>query len=621
LRELASRSAQDLLVDFLKSREVLLVLDNCEHLVEACAQLAHALLRECSHVSILTTSREALKVAGEVVFRVLPLATPDLQYTPAGAAVTNYEAVQLFVERAIAAVPEFTLSGDNGRAIAQICHRLDGMPLAIELAAARVKVLSVEQIAVRLDDRFRLLTDGSRSALPRHQTLRATIDWSYDLLSAPEQALLRQIAVFAGGWALEAAEIVCIDSESDGLAPHAVLDLLAKLVNKSLVIVEHKSHGGARYYMLETIRQYAWSKLLETGNPEVEQVRERHLDFFLAMIERAEREMKSPLLKHWLDRIDIDYANIRAAAAWAETHRAHAPDDERGLRVVAAQSRYWNLRGHTSDSRRWAEQALAGTSGSTLTRATALRVAGTLATWQDDITLARTLLNESAAILREHGAAGRSGLADTLYALAATMQDDNTSAIALYEESLSLRREIGYTWGIAHSLLNLSYRYADRGDVEEALSMAEEGLRLARTVGDPRLISLLTRACGQFRGKQDDLLTARRLLTESLHLYRDIDDRWGVAVDLVILGDLEARTRLIENTYKAVQLWSAAESIFEADGNSTYRDQSIERTKALAETQLGLAAFDAAWTSGQAMTIEQAVEYALNSNDDELKGE
>ena len=509
-----------MLIDHLKTRELLLVLDNCEHLITVCAEIVAAVLRACPQVTILATSREALNVEGEIVWQVSPLAVADPQVPQSAGELRHYESIQLFLTRATAALPAFALTEDTLASIATICFRLDGIPLAIELAAARVTALPVDQIATHLDDRFSLLTNGYRTAAARHQTLRALIDWSYDLLSEPERVLFRRLAVFVGGWQFDAMSNIC----KDGIvSAEAVLNLLTLLVAKSLVTAE----ASGRYRLLETIRQYAWEKLLAAGEQEVDWIQDRHLEFFLTMIEQAEREMKSPLLKSWLDRIDRDYANLRAAAAWAETCRDRTPDDERGLRLVAALSRYWNLRGHTSDARRWADRALAGTSSRTLARATAMRVAGTMAAWQDDIAVAQTLLYESATIFREHGAAGQSGLSDTVYALAATMHNENASAMALYNESLSLRREIGYTWGVAHSLLNLSYCYMDQGDVKQALALAEEGLRLARPLGDPRLLSLLTRACGQFKGRQGDIRTARRLLAESLRLYQDIDDRVG----------------------------------------------------------------------------------------------
>ena len=278
IRESSSHSIMSLLTDYLRAKELLLILDNCEHLVEACAQLVDTLLKACPHILILASSREALGISGEISFRVPSLSTPDARRLPPFGTLTQYEAVQLFIERAEVAQPGFNVTKENAPAIAQICSRLDGIPLAIELAAARVRVLNVEQISGRLDNRFRLLTGGSRTAMPRHQTLRALIDWSYDLLPEAEQALLGRLSVFAGGWTLEAAEAIC---SGDGIEPDEILDLFIQLENKSLVNSDHAQNSEPRYHLLETIRQYARGKLLEAGGGE--RVREQHLEYFLKL--------------------------------------------------------------------------------------------------------------------------------------------------------------------------------------------------------------------------------------------------------------------------------------------------------------------------------------------------
>ncbi|MEK7327551.1 MAG: protein kinase, partial [Chloroflexota bacterium] len=275
------------LTDYLRAKKLLLVLDNCEHLIEACAQLAEALLRACPDLRLLTTSREAFGVEGEVIVRVPSLSLPSLQNATL-AAIAEAEAVQLFVERASAALPGFALNEANAPIIAQVCRRLDGVALAIELAASRVKLLKVEQIAARLDDAFRFLTGGSRTALPRQQTLRATIDWSYNLLSELERRLLCRLSVFAGGWTLEAAEAVCA---GEGLESYEILDLLIQLVNKSLVAVEREQGEEARYRLLETIREYALERLAASG--EAETVRREHAEFFLALAQEADPHLAS----------------------------------------------------------------------------------------------------------------------------------------------------------------------------------------------------------------------------------------------------------------------------------------------------------------------------------------
>lgn len=375
------------LTDSLRRKTLLLVLDNCEHLLTDCAELTTALLRACPQVRILTTSREALGVPGETLWRVPSLSLPDAGQVPTVEDMVQCEAVRLFVDRAVATAPEFAITPKNASAIARICQRLDGIPLAIELAAARVKVLAVDQIAARLDDRFRLLTGGSRIAVPRQQTLRATMDWSYGLLLEKERAVFRQLSVFAGGWALEAAEAVCVGKR---IKKHAVLDLLAELVEKSLVEMETQD-GEARYRFLETIRQYSWEKLVESK--EAAAVRTRHRDWYLALAERAESELHGPQQGVWLERLESEHDNLRAALRWSKTEEGGA---EAWLRLAGALHWFWNIRGHASEGRDWLEGALStkrDTSASV--RARALCGAGILAWRQGDINRASMLLQEA----------------------------------------------------------------------------------------------------------------------------------------------------------------------------------------------------------------------------------
>jgi predicted ATPase/class 3 adenylate cyclase len=327
------------LQDHLQAKTILLLLDNCEHLLEACAQLADGLLHACPHLKILVSSREALGMAGEVSFHVPSLSLPDTQHLPSLERLTQYDSVRLFIERAVAVKSDFVVANHNAPAVAQICSRLDGIPLAIELAAARLRGLSAEQISERLDDRFRLLTGGSRTALPRQQTLRAMIEWSYDLLSEAERVLLRRLAVFVGDWSLEAAEVVCAEPESSagstlpptqvGLAPLGqaiatpeVMDLLLRLVDKSLIVPQEQG-GQARYHMLETIRQFAHDKLLESG--EVTWLRLRHLEFFLKFAEQAEARLHSAEPLVWLHQLGAEYENLQVALGWAHTAASTQP--------------------------------------------------------------------------------------------------------------------------------------------------------------------------------------------------------------------------------------------------------------------------------------------------------
>ncbi len=348
VREEPGRPLSATLAAYLQPKALLLLLDNCEHLVGACAEQCTGLLRTCPKLRILASSREGLAVAGETTYRVPSLSVPDLEHLPVPEQLAGYEAVQLFLERARARRPEFSLSAKNARAVALICARLDGMPLAIELAAARVSVLPVEGIAARLDDRFRLLTGGPRSALPRQQTLRATLDWSHDLLSDRERLLLRWLSVFAGGWTLEQAEEVCA---GQGIEAWEVLDVLGSLVNKSLILPEERD-GEAHYWLLETIREYALERLAMSG--EQVEFRRRHAGYYLRLAEAAEPELHGPQQGRWLNQLEIEHDNLRAALAWSLGGGA----PESGLRLAAALCDFWLRLGHLSEGRTWIEQAL-----------------------------------------------------------------------------------------------------------------------------------------------------------------------------------------------------------------------------------------------------------------------
>ena len=340
LREQPGRPLQDTLADYLRDKQLLLILDNCEHLIEASARLSDALLHAAPELRILASSREGLGIAGEATYHVPSLPVPNLKGDISSANLETFDAVRLFVERASAAKSAFALATANASAIAQICYRLDGIPLAIELAAAHVKSLPVETIAARLDDRFRLLTGGSRTALPRQQTLRGTIDWSYSLLTDAERVLLRRLSVFVGGCTLEAAEAVCA---GEGIESFEVLDLLTRLVDKSLMMVDEHS-AETRYCMLETIRQYSRDKLLDSG--EGDSTRDRHLSFFMQFATDSEAKIMSTDQKRWLERCDAELDNLRAAFDWSsDTGDAFAR-----LHLPAALLFFWSMRGYLSES-------------------------------------------------------------------------------------------------------------------------------------------------------------------------------------------------------------------------------------------------------------------------------
>ena len=347
------RPAIDMLCDYLRERELLIVLDNCEHLVGACARMADRLLHAAPKLRMIASSREALGIAGEVSYRVPSLGLPDLQNPSSFESLSQYESIKLFIDRATSAVSTFSVTNENVSAIAQICHRLDGIPLAIELAAAKIRALSVEQIAKRLDDRFRLLTGGSRTALERHQTLRAALDWSHNLLSPEEQILFRRLSIFVNGWTLEAAESVCADeSTSGGIRSDDILNLLEHLVNKSLVSAE-EWQSETRYRVLETMRQYAGEKLIEVG--ESENLRERHLEYYLDLAESAAPHLIKPEQLEWLARLEAEHENMRAALEWS----LGLERPRYALRLVAALGTFWVMHCYWLEGAKWLERALA----------------------------------------------------------------------------------------------------------------------------------------------------------------------------------------------------------------------------------------------------------------------
>jgi len=399
--EQPTRPLTETLANYLRTKKVLLLLDGCEHLHAACQSLTDHLLRASDTTRILATSREALGVEGESTYRVPSLLLPDVRHTLPVAQLAEYDAIRLFVERAALAQPGFTLSERNASEIAQICRRLDGMPLAIEFAAARVRMFSIEQIAARLDDRFRLLTAGTRQVLPRQQTPRAAMDWSYDLLSDPERALLRRLSVFAGGWPF-AAETVCA---GDGVETADILHLLTQLVDKSLIIAE--THGGeARYRLLETVRQYGDEKLRNAA--EAAEVGRRHRDWFLALAEQAGSELRGPKRSIWLDRLETEHDNLRAAHEWTT---AKAGGREEGLRLAASLIYFWSQRGHWSEGYRWLEEG--PTSSGAVAQATlgkALAGSALFAVWLGNDARAIALAEEGVALCREVGDRGNGAL-------------------------------------------------------------------------------------------------------------------------------------------------------------------------------------------------------------------
>jgi predicted ATPase/class 3 adenylate cyclase/Tfp pilus assembly protein PilF len=564
IREQPGSNPQEGLVAFLRGKSLLLVLDNCEHRIATCAELAEEILEACAQVHILATSREILRIPGEQPWPLSPLAVPDLNHLPSEAnclpaILTEYEGIRLFEERAQVHKPHFQIDPQNAQLVATLCARLEGIPLAIELAASCLRVLSLEQLAGRLTDRFRLLTQGSRTAPPRQQTLWLAMEWSFDLLSEPEQRLLMRCAVFAGGWTLEAAETVCADfenSKSDVREPGEssiqnplpiiqnveVLDLLRNLVDKSLVFCEERG-GQYRYRMLETVREYAWIRLEE--HEEEERRRERHLDYFLHCAEAAERHMQGGQQAEWLARLEAEHDNLRAALLWcqAATCDAGLATLSAGLRLAGALWRYWMIRGYWTEGLTFLKALLAHPQAQTptLARAKALNGAGNLARLRGDYLTARAFHEESLAIRRAEG--DRPGIAGSLnnLGLIAREQGDYESASSLFQQSLTIEREAGRPWSVATMLENLGHLVQDQGNYTTAGDYYKQSLEIWQEIGDGLGMAGALTSLGALAWHQADFEAARDYYMQSLAMRRQLEDKSGIAATLNGLGNIAER--------------------------------------------------------------------------------
>jgi predicted ATPase/class 3 adenylate cyclase len=531
LPEPAGRSLLSAIVDHLKGKHLLLVLDDCDPVLSAGAELAEALVRSCSNVRILITSREALGVPGEAILPIASLAMPEAGSSGGAAELGAIDACRLFVERARAVQPAFYLTDQNGPAIAQLCRRLDGIPLAIELAAARVRTLPVEQIATRLDDRFRLLAGGSRTSVARHQTLRATIDWSYDLLTEPERAVLRRLSVFAGGASLEAAESVCAGDPVDSFE---ALDILGRLVEKSLVLMDPRL-SEARFRLLETVRDYARGRLVEAGEGEAAQ--RRHRDWYLTLVDRA-----SPAFFHgpepvdWLRRLDQEHEDLRAALEWCLDQPG---ESQAGLRIAAGLWRYWEIRGHLTEGRGWLERMLEAVGNDTSAlRADALTGAANLAFMQGDFHAASAFHTASLELHRELGDPQSVAYAANNLANTAVQLGDHARARSLYEEAISLTAALGDVRGAVFGSINLADVAAREGDLDEARSLHERSLTTIRELGDHWTEAFALDTFGRATSRAGDREAARSLHVEALAILEELGDRRGVARVLTHLAEL-----------------------------------------------------------------------------------
>jgi predicted ATPase/DNA-binding winged helix-turn-helix (wHTH) protein len=643
VRERPGRTLTQALCDSVASARTLVLLDNAEHLLEACAALVGDFIRSCPNVRVLVTSRERLDIAGEVTYRVPSLSVPSSKKKLAPDELLTIDSVRLFVDRAQATRPHFRVTEENAASLVSVCRRLDGIPLAIELAAPRLRAMSLEEIDRRLDQCLSLLTSASRTAVPRHRTLRALLDWSYDLMSANEQALLQRLSCFAGGWTLEAAEQVCA---CEGIEAREILDLLMSLADKSLVMADEIG-GATRYKLLETVRQYAGERARERDAALRWQA--RHFDFYFDIAERARDSAATVEHAKWLGILDAEHDNLRAALAWSATPGA---DVSRGLRLGAALWRFWWLRGYSGEGSKvlLALLAIAPESLDPAIRLEALSRAALLLTYAAEFPTARTLFESALAIARAMGdqrplaqvlvllgvfhlrqgepAAARKydeeaielwralgdrrALGNALGNLATIVcqMGDPKAALRLHEESLAIRREFADRWAIATELHNLSTTLRELGDLAAARKASEEALTIYREFGEvPGTASALGRL-GLLACDEGDYVSALLYLKEGTRLFADVGDRIGIASMLAAIG----YASMSEEPNRAARLWGAAERLREEIGASrstvdTARYRGLEA--AARTTAADDEAFDAAWHSGRALGFQAAVEYAL----------
>jgi predicted ATPase/class 3 adenylate cyclase len=598
VKEEAGHAVIEALVRYARERKLLLIFDNCEHLVQACAELANALLRASPGLHIIASSREALRLDGEMCYPVSSLSVPDAEDRDiAGVAVAKFEAVRLFVERATAAQPSFRLADDNSAAIADICRRLDGIPLAIELAAARTRTMSAARIAERLSDRFRLLATGDRTALPRQQTLRALIDWSYDLLRESERTLLCRLAVFAGGFTLEAAEAV---GQGDGIVEADVMDLLAQLIEKSMVAGDADNE---RYGLLETVRQYAQDRLQESG--EDARVRTRHLAYFRQLAETARPALFGPEQARWLARLDAERENLLSAHAWCEQADDGA---EAGLQLVHATKHYWFNRGLLALGKRVTVEALSrsGARQPGPLRCSVLLDAGQLCLWLGRYDEAEAHLRDGLAIAREQDMPEMVAAILQPLGFAALAQGDRVQARASVEEALSLARRQQDKRELAAALNQVAQVDRIDGKTAEAAARYEEALCLAREIGDYTIVAVtllnlaMVAVIGNAPGK------AAEALLESLAIADRTGDR------------LAGQSALDVCTAEAARCGEYAQAArFHGMAQSQLQQSGMQRDPAdnaflapwidLAKRELDRTSFDAAAAAGAMLEYTDAV--------------
>ncbi len=641
-REEAQRPIIEILCDLARNRKLLLILDNCEHLVQACAELAGQLMQAGAGIKILATSREPLHIAGEAAYQVPALAIPESSSPRSCSELMEIDAIRLFFDRAVAARADFRITEGNASYVASICRHLDGIPLAIELAAARVRALPVDTIADRLRDRFRLLTDGNRTYLPRQQTLRASIDWSHELLTVPERVLFRRLAVFAGGWTLEAAEDIAAGSE---LPQHSVLVTLTHLVDKSLVATEAE---GVRFRMLETVREYAHERLNESD--ERDAICGRHLAFYLKFAEDADIALISGTEgAQWLSRLDADHDNLRAAL----THATGAQSDaDSAQRLCGSLSRFWGLRVHLREGYAWCQRALGiGNPVVSAARARALLSGGALAFRIGTLTEANHLLKEAVVaseatnesvvqvralnnlgvIAKEQGdtphalefleraakivhlAAPKALEALVLSNLGLLLveEGDILAGKPFLTRALAVCREVNDGPSTVSSLCFVGRAAQYEGDFDMALSITDEALSMARAIGLPeRIAELIFTKADILIATAGDLAAARLLLVDSLGRWKKLGLAYGYAQALVVVRNLAIA---LHEYARAAWLIAVADAVLESIGsrNPKIEEMSKEECLAICRTELGDDAYEVEYRRGRSTTIDEAFSATL----------
>ena len=600
LQDTSTRWLVSTLADFLARRRLLLILDNCEHLLDACAVLADSLLHTCPDLKILATSREALGIGGETVLQVPPLPVPE-DPVPSPEALLRYDAVCLFVERARAAWPQFEITPSNAAQVGGLCRRLDGLPLALELAAVRLRAFTVDQILQQMDRRFRLLSTGSRTGSVRHQSLRAAIDWSFELLSAPEQIVWRRLSVFAGSFDLKAAEAIC---GGEGLAPGAVMELVASLVEKS--VLRRELYGSApRYRMLETIRDYGRDRLRESG--EESRISRCHRDWYADLAAGVFRHSWGPSQLEWWDRAHLELPNLREAfrSCLAEPNRA-----EQGLAMAANLAWYWVTKGSAREGRHWMDLLLQAAPGPSPERSFGLAIDGWLALRQVDIPKSMELLGECQALAAELGETAILSLASVALGGTLVWQGELDQGETLLEQCLQLQEGLPDRRYAAISLLHLGAACSQRGDHARAIERLERGLELCREAGDGYYLAWMLQAQGMEAWHMGDWDRAASLEAESLRLSRALDNQVGMAVSIELLAWIAASTGHAE---RAARLLGGLQSLWKAIPTRLYAPyvQYHDACVAGARSALGDREFDRVYRSATGVDADQLVALAL----------